>query len=84
MPKVKCQQLIGLINANGDFMILQFPEKKEPDTIVEGLVLRATTQKKEIKTQAEQIDALVKRLELKLKDEKKLLEYFKNEKRKTL
>ena len=57
-------------------MILQFPEKKEPDAIVEGLVLRATTQKKEIKTQAEQIDALVKRLELKLKDQN-YLEYFK-------
>ena len=51
-------------------MILQFPIKKEPDNIVEGLVLRATTQKKEIKTQAEQIDALVKRLEIKLKNQK--------------
>ncbi len=50
-------------------MILQFPIKKEPDNIVEGLVLRATTQKKEIKTQAEQIAALVKQLELKLKDQ---------------
>ena len=50
-------------------MILQFPEKKEPDAIVEGLVLRVTTQKKEIKTQAEQIAALVKQLELKLKDQ---------------
>ena len=50
-------------------MILQFPEKKEPDAIVEGLVLRATTQKKEIKTQAEQIDAIVKRIELDRKSE---------------
>tara|TARA_R110002012_G_scaffold67_2_gene238 strand:+ start:3326 stop:3484 length:159 start_codon:yes stop_codon:yes gene_type:complete len=50
-------------------MILQFPTKKEPNAVVEGLVFRATTQKKEIKTQAEQIDALVKRLELKLKNQ---------------
>tara|TARA_R110002153_G_scaffold45588_1_gene128581 strand:+ start:3619 stop:3777 length:159 start_codon:yes stop_codon:yes gene_type:complete len=50
-------------------MILQFPTKKEPNAVVEGLVFRATTQKKEIKTQAEQIAALVKRLELKLKNQ---------------
>jgi len=50
-------------------MILQFPTKKAQDSI-ESLTGRVTSQKEEITTQAKQIAALAKRLELKLKDKK--------------
>tara|TARA_R110000823_G_scaffold147930_1_gene278510 strand:+ start:325 stop:504 length:180 start_codon:yes stop_codon:yes gene_type:complete len=55
----------------GELMILQFPTKKEPDDPIEYLNIRVSTQKEEIETQAEQIAALAKRLELQLKDQKK-------------
>jgi|TARA_R110002020_G_scaffold210129_2_gene416104 uncharacterized coiled-coil protein SlyX len=51
-------------------MILQFPIKKEPNDPIEYLNIRVTSQKEEIETQAKQITALAKRLELQLKDQK--------------